>query len=817
MDEKQKALQIIISGTTQGKPFQDLAQLEPFGSFGALIYSSQIFATNDLFLICDDNGQPVASAEVIWVRTGLNPAVEVLLHRNVDLVALGAKSHSLGEGLPRATGPLLEPLAAAPKRPSGAEFTLPPPSTFKTTEIIPTLTCISCNKPNNLASSSCKYCGAYLEASTLANPGKLPSNAAIVTSPNEFKSNQLNSEDLATSNKLIPSNELSLSSSPTATINTPSSDTLTPPPKSLSKSSKGDLAPVSSDQLPPSANLGSSGKLAKTDQPSLDLSTASPVYCPHCGKLNSLEDSSCKTCGGYLGDKKSSGNLPRKKPSNSDIKPLSTGSLKTVEMAATLLCTNCSKPNSAEDSYCKHCGSYLTTSSTARRPRKRPTGDNLPSLKSDNLKTTEITPVTLCSSCGKSNSREDSYCRFCGSHLDTSKGDTPARKRTSPIKTPNSNVTGNLQTTELDAMMLCNSCNKPNSTESSSCRHCGAYLGQTGSFAAAKPGKNNTALLGSPPTPDKVSKTAPLRQTSSMFLPELPDDIAGPPRTTTRLRTIRPAVVAELNALQKRRNYALLVLLVTALLFGATFIPRGVNEIAKTPIEAIQQTGCLNAANITPTTNATSTSGELDIWTKSLDSKIEFIRKDLTLTQAITYLNDLRQGGTQVRGSWCPKFNSKPLNNSNLEVSAVLTLPWTLKPTSAIANSLQIQYVDKTLTVQEDSSNGKVDRSEDLQRFIYYPDTQKITLQFKPSSNKLLLEELDFYLPSPQDPAAAATGKLGSATRVYYLANTEGLPLTTESTDYLFIIQIILGILTAAGSIYVGLNYYQTSLLKPKN
>jgi hypothetical protein len=85
MDQANNTITVRISGKNlNGESFQEIATLEQFGNFGVLIHTAQPLRLSDRVHICGQNGEPLASAEVVWVRPGELPAVEALLHRNLE-------------------------------------------------------------------------------------------------------------------------------------------------------------------------------------------------------------------------------------------------------------------------------------------------------------------------------------------------------------------------------------------------------------------------------------------------------------------------------------------------------------------------------------------------------------------------------------------------------------------------------------------------------------------------------------------------------------------------------------------------------------
>src|SRR5262245_51480452 len=85
MDSLNGSLKVKISGKNSlGEQFQETANLEQFGNFGVLIYTSQSLKLSDRIFICGAKGETIANAEVVWLRGGEFPAVEALLYRGSE-------------------------------------------------------------------------------------------------------------------------------------------------------------------------------------------------------------------------------------------------------------------------------------------------------------------------------------------------------------------------------------------------------------------------------------------------------------------------------------------------------------------------------------------------------------------------------------------------------------------------------------------------------------------------------------------------------------------------------------------------------------
>lgn len=177
MDQTITALKIKISGkNTRGEAFQETTRLEAFGSFGVLIYTTQPLGLSDLIHICGENNKPVASAEVVWIRGGATPAVEVVLHKQTNIDELIAANETIASNVKPSASELtasksapVKPLAAnEPKSSSTSKLETSTATTeAEMAELIKEIpddeaVCPSCNKTNAPKSKSCKFCGSYI-------------------------------------------------------------------------------------------------------------------------------------------------------------------------------------------------------------------------------------------------------------------------------------------------------------------------------------------------------------------------------------------------------------------------------------------------------------------------------------------------------------------------------------------------------------------------------------------------------------------------------------------------------------------------------
>lgn len=199
MEQGDTSLTVKISGKNQrGEQFQEVAKLEAFGNFGVLIHTLQPLGLGDVIHISGNNNKPIACAEVIWIRGGDTPSLEILLHRNTDIAEVVAVNESVvpqkTSALPSLSGAggVTRPLQmskANDSLPSGKTSSLTSNSlsgatnkSIDTSKSIPSssssnvesdnngeaadLVCSSCNKANPVTSKSCKFCGSYLSRGT---------------------------------------------------------------------------------------------------------------------------------------------------------------------------------------------------------------------------------------------------------------------------------------------------------------------------------------------------------------------------------------------------------------------------------------------------------------------------------------------------------------------------------------------------------------------------------------------------------------------------------------------------------------------------
>ncbi len=266
MEMGNTSLTVKISGKdSKGTNFQEVARLEAFGSFGVLIHTEQPLALGSVIHVCGGNNKPIASAEVVWIRGGDSPAVEVLLHRNTDLEEVAAINENVTPVVTGATKNLIggfgdktAPLPSFANSPSSSKTpdstksggvsvssTSTSDTSSDTADADSELVCNSCNKANPVTSKSCKFCGSYLSrgTSTLRSStlGKVVQEvkAAQAASSSSTESSSGKTSTLPSSQKAS-----TLSSNKSETSSAQSSDSgITTPAKRPTKESRGD-APV---------------------------------------------------------------------------------------------------------------------------------------------------------------------------------------------------------------------------------------------------------------------------------------------------------------------------------------------------------------------------------------------------------------------------------------------------------------------------------------------------------------------------------------------------------------------------------------------
>lgn len=113
MDSANGSLKVKISGKNSlGEQFQEIADMEQFGNFGVLIYTSQSLKLSDRIFISGAKGEPIANAEVVWLRGGDLPAVEALLYRGLEK----------GESISAEAAAAVKPTEAAAENPAAASL-----------------------------------------------------------------------------------------------------------------------------------------------------------------------------------------------------------------------------------------------------------------------------------------------------------------------------------------------------------------------------------------------------------------------------------------------------------------------------------------------------------------------------------------------------------------------------------------------------------------------------------------------------------------------------------------------------------------------
>jgi hypothetical protein len=390
----------------------------------------------------------------------------------------------------------------------------------------------------------------------------------------------------------------------------------------------------------------------------------------------------------------------------------------------------------------------------------------------------------------------------------------------SPVTTKSSLSTSSESTEAQSEQISCPNCNKPNPINSKSCKYCGVYLSRSMSSSKAE-GKE---ALGASGESLKSISGDQAKLTSGASLPRFesapttsgvrrPREEPASPRAN---KAVTAKAKEQQQTLAQYRKIAFVALTVLVILLAATFMP-GLGGSTPTRIDVVQQSGCLDVNALKrPPANGAAT-GEMEIWTQSDNGAVQFLRREITAGDASGELDKMARSGLKLHGYWCPKYDSRPANSNEVQLPEILGLPWSLKPVGANAASigeLTLQYKDKTLRLKEIVNQNTLDRTKDIKQATYYSGLQKIVVKFDDTTanvNAPVLRELSFYLPSSQDPAAAAQGQLTNTVRPYYLAQ----PDTQQGSGagLLFIIQVVTAIAIALTLLYLLFNFYRSRAL----
>lgn len=141
-----------------------------------------------------------------------------------------------------------------------------------------------------------------------------------------------------------------------------------------------------------------------------------------------------------------------------------------------------------------------------------------------------------------------------------------------------------------------------------------------------------------------------LSTSSTKRLPRERRDETIEPRQTRQLAQAAAQNNAKIATLQQHRKMALAALVVFAIFFVAAMLPVG--SAAPTPIDMLEQEGCLETGKIKDQASESSL-GDLECWTQANNGAVQFVRReDITLPQTAEELTTLRRGGLTPRGYW---------------------------------------------------------------------------------------------------------------------------------------------------------------------
>ncbi|MBK7993498.1 MAG: hypothetical protein IPK14_08725 [Blastocatellia bacterium] len=422
-----------------------------------------------------------------------------------------------------------------------------------------------------------------------------------------------------------------------------------------------------------------------------------------------------------------------------------------------------------------------------------------------------------------------------------------ASANTTGLNQATSNLTSSSITEEvatLDQGIICPSCNKSNTVNSKSCKFCGSYLsrssGATSTLRSSTLSKtvqevkaahagNSTTNTGV--TDENESQSKAPNNTSTT--PNKSEPSSTPTTTTSgntgkrplskesRTDTTRPVRVssqdrAKIATLAQQQKLGLVALVIFSLVLIATFLPIG-SSLQPTPLDVIDQNGCMHVSVVKRQTNDAARSGELEYWTQDkAKTTVQFVKKQITVGDAGKEVDNLGKQGAEVHGYWCPKTESK-LATGNVQLPKILNSNWTFKPTgekSKEASIFSLQLKEKTLIVKETVGQTEVDRTPDIKQATYYTGQQKlaVTLNNIASSkvNAATLKEITFYLPSSQDPVAAAEGVLTNTLRPFYVGEYNA---QASSLDIKKVVTYVSAALVFLSLAFLGFNFYQSRSL----
>ncbi|KAF0223318.1 MAG: hypothetical protein FD167_4965, partial [bacterium] len=266
-----------------------------------------------------------------------------------------------------------------------------------------------------------------------------------------------------------------------------------------------------------------------------------------------------------------------------------------------------------------------------------------------------------------------------------------------------------------------------------------------------------------------------------------------------------------LNTLAQQQKIVLIVLGLFSVLFAATLLPIG-SSLEPTPLDVVEQNGCLHVSALKRQTADITRTGELEYWTEDKDkTSVQFVRKQITAGNAGVEVENLVKAGAEVHGYWCPKAESKLVTKAQLPKN--LTGLWTFNPSGSKAKDagqFSLQLKDRTLVIKEKIAQVDLERTKDIKQATYYTGQQKLTVVLNDVGstkvNAATLRELSFYLPSGQDPLPSVEGVLSNTVRPFYIGEYKD---SSSQRDIRQILMYVFGSLAALALVYLGVNFYQ--------
>lgn len=409
------------------------------------------------------------------------------------------------------------------------------------------------------------------------------------------------------------------------------------------------------------------------------------------------------------------------------------------------------------------------------------TGKSTPSLSGGESEPIEGESI-VCSSCSKANPVTSKSCKFCGSYLS---------RNTTTLK---SNTLGKI-VQEVKASHSGGTISD-NPIDTTGQNKSGATTSVSGKNSSINPSKTEASTLSG----DSISTPSSVRPSR----PQRPDNTGAGVKVSAQAKQ-------KLNALAQQQKIGLVILVLFSVLFAATFLPIG-SSLEPTPLDVVEQTGCLHISSLKRQTSDLGRSGELEYWTQDKEkTTVQFVRKPLTAANAGVEVENLLKIGAEVHGYWCPKAESKLVTKAQLPKN--LTGLWTFNPTGARAKdagAFTLQLVDRTLVIKEKVAQADVDRTKDIKQATYFTGQQKLTIILNDVGNTKVstatLRELNFYLPSGQDPIPSVEGVLSNTVRPFYIGEYKD---ASGQMDIKGILIYVFGGLAGLSLLYLGFNFYQ--------